>query len=178
MKKISEKTLFEGQWLSLKESIYENKDGLRHAWESVVRTKSTVGVIVVARLIPSQRFILIKQFRPAIPGYVLGFPAGLTDGNPEHALVELKEETGYVGIIKEVSPVLKTGSSIINDSGRIVCIEVNELDPRNQNPQQELEPTEDIEVYLVKKEEAKRFLLKQHSAGVQVSSNLWYLFGM
>ena len=106
----------------------------------------------------------------------MGFPAGLTDGNPEHALVELKEETGYVGVIKNVSPLLKTGSTLIDDSGQTVYIEVNEKDPRNKNPKQELEPSEDIEVCLVKSDQAKKFFLKELKKGTHISSNLWYLF--
>ena len=178
MKKIHVKVLFEGQWLSVRETIYHNKDGKELSWESVHRKRSTVGVVVVARLIPSQRFILIKQYRPAIDGYILAFPAGLGFNDPDHALVELKEETGYVGKIVDVSPVLKTGASLINDNARIVCVEVDENIPANQNPIQELEDAEDIEVFLVKKEKAKVFLLEQINQGVHVAGNLWYVFGV
>ena len=73
-----------------------------------------------------QRFILIKQYRPAIDGYIIALPAGLGFNDPNHALVELKEETGYTGKIMDVSPVLKTGASLINDNARIVYIEVDE----------------------------------------------------
>jgi len=51
-------------------------------------------------------------------------------------LVELKEETGYTGKIVDVSPVLKTGSSLINDNARIIYIEVDENLPINKNPVQ------------------------------------------
>ncbi len=178
MKKITQRTLFEGKWLSVLETIYENKDGHKITWESIERKRSTVGVIVVARLMPSKRFILVKQFRAATAGYVLGFPAGLAFGDPNHALVELKEETGYTGKIKAVSPVLKTGSSIINDAGQIVVVEVDEHDPFNQNPRQELEPAEDIQVCLVKKEEANEYFLKEIAQGTHIASNLWYFFGL
>ena len=178
MKKISEKILFEGNWVSVKEILYENRDGVQIAWESVHRMKCTVGVVIVARLMPSKRFVLIKQFRPAVNGYILGFPAGLSFDNPEHALVELKEETGYTGKIVSVSPVLKTGSSLINDSGRIIGIEVDEKDPANHNPLQELEPSEDIEVCLVHKDKVMDFLKKEQADGVHIASNLWYLFGL
>lgn len=178
MKKISEKVVFDGEWISVYEQEYLTAVGDKVVWETVKRKKSTVGVIAVARLMPSERFILVKQFRPAVGGYVIGFPAGLAFDNPEHALVELKEETGYVGKIVAFSPVLKTGSSLINDSGRIVTIEVDENDPRNINPKQELEASEDIQVCLVKKEEAREFFIKEMESGAHVSSNLWYVFGI
>ncbi len=178
MKKISEKILFDGQWISLHEMVYQNKEGDSIRWEAVRRKKSKVGVVIVAKLIPSQRFVMIKQFRPAVGGYILGFPAGLADGNPDHALVELKEETGFVGRIKSISPVLKVGSSLIDDCGQIIYVEVDEHAPQNQNPKQKLEAAEDIEVCLVKKEDAQEFLLKQQAKGMHISSNLWYLFGL
>ncbi len=178
MKKINEKTVYEGQWLSVHETIYQNKQGQKLSWETVHRRRSTVGMVIVARLMPSKRFILIKQYRPAIDGYIIAFPAGLGFDDPEHALVELKEETGYTGKIVDVSPVLKSGASLINDSARIVYIEVDENLPINQNPIQKLEDAEDIQVFLVSKKEAKNFLLEQIKQGTHIAANLWYVFGI
>ena len=127
---------------------------------------------------PSQRFILIKQYRPAIDGYIMAFPAGLGFNDPNHALVELKEETGYVGKIVDVSPVLKTGAALINDSARIVYVEVDEQLPANQNPVQELEDSEDIQVCLVTRQGAQNFLLEQIKQGTHVAANLWYIFAI
>jgi ADP-ribose pyrophosphatase len=178
MKKITERMVYEGQWLLVMESVYETFKGESIIWESIHRKKSTMGVVVVARLKPSNKFILIKQFRPAAHGYVLGLPAGLAHGDPAHALVELKEETGYVGRIVAISPLLKTGSTITNENGMIVSVEVEEANPANQNPQQELEPGEVIEVCLVKKEEALEFFKAEQARGTHISSSLWYLFGL
>lgn len=176
MKQISQKDLYQGHWLTLVESVYENKHGQQVVWESVKRRKPWVGVVAIAQMIPSGRFILVKQFRPAINGYVLGFPAGIADGNPEHALVELKEETGYTGTIKHASPVMKTNSGIVNDSGITVYIEVDEFLEENRDPRQALEPGEDIEVVLVPRDEIKQFLLDEHEKGTHIGGNLWYLF--
>jgi len=178
MKKISEKMVYEGQWLSVSHTIYQTKEGKELSWECVHRQRSTVGVVILARLMPSKRYILIKQYRPAIDGYIIALPAGLGFNDPDHALVELKEETGYTGKIVDVSPVLKTSASLINDNARIVTIEVDENLPANQDPVQELEDAEDIEVLLVTKEEAKDFLLKQIKKGNHIAGNLWYLFGI
>ncbi|MBF0510844.1 MAG: NUDIX hydrolase [Candidatus Omnitrophica bacterium] len=178
MKKLSEKIVYDGNWLAVRETKYQNDKGAELTWECVDRKRSTVGVIVLARLMPSKRFVLIKQYRPAIDSYIISFPAGLAFNDPAHALVELKEETGYTGQIIEVSPVLKTGASLVNDSARIVCVEVDENLPANQNPVQELEDAEDIQVFLVYRKDAKEFMLSQLEQGVHVASNLWYFFGM
>lgn len=176
MKKISETILYQAKWLSLVEGVYHNKHGEEIKWESIKRSQETTGMVVIAKMVPSNRFILIKQYRPTLEGYVLGFPAGLADGDVNHALVELREETGYVGKIVEVSPVLKSNAGILNDSGIAVFVQVDENDPANQSPEQTLEPSEDIDVFCIAKEDMKEFLLDQYSQGVHIGGNLWYLF--
>jgi ADP-ribose pyrophosphatase len=178
MKRISIKKVYEGNWLSVLETVYLTKKNETIIWESIERKKCKAGVVALAKLIPSHQFIIIKQFRAAIHGYVLGLPAGLSDDDPQHALVELKEETGYHGKIVKISPLLKTGSTITNESGRIVCIEVDERRKENKKPIQNLEPGEDIEVFLVTKKNASKFLTQELKKGTYVSSVLWYLFGL
>lgn len=170
--------MYEGKWLSVHEAVYQARDGRQTVWESVRRKRSSVGVIVLAKLIHSKQIILIKQYRPAIEGYILSLPAGLGFNDPQQALVELKEETGYSGKITNVSPVLKTGSSIIDDNALIVCVAVDERDPANINPQQNLEAGEDISVVLVDPKKAKEFMFEQQKQGVHIAANLWYLFGL
>ena len=56
--------------------------------------------------------ILQKQYRPPIDKVVIEGPAGLIDAGEtaEHAaLRELKEETGYVGVVTQTSPVMFNG---------------------------------------------------------------------
>lgn len=178
MKKVSERPLFVGNWLSLHELIFETNAGVEIAWEAVRRRNAPIGVVVIAKMVPSNRFILIKQFRPAVNGYVLSFVAGLAKGDPKQAVRELREETGYVGKIVNVSPALKTGSSIIDDSGKIIYVEVDEKDPRNKDPQQHLEPGEEIEVCLVRKKDASKFLQKERRKGTYIGANVWYVFGV
>ena len=71
---------------------------------------------------------------------------------------------------------MKTSAGILNDSGMAVYVEVDEGDPRNQNPQQNLEPSEEIEVYVVAQEDIKEFFLREQKKGVHIAANLWYLF--
>ncbi len=178
MKKHSERVLFSGNWLAVHEIRYLARDGAAIAWETVrrKRSRSTVGIVVIAKLVPSGSYILIKQFRPAVGGYLLSFPAGLAHGDPKHALVELKEETGYVGKVVSASPPLKSGASIIDDTGRVVLVRVDEHDPRNKDPRQKLEPGEDIEVILAHPRDVRKLLLKEHKKGTHISANLWYFF--
>lgn len=178
MKHIDSKILFDGRWLIVEELTYVNPQGETVHWERVVRKNTGIGMVVIARLMPSRRFILVKQYRAAINGYVLGLPAGLADGDPQDALKELKEETGYTGRIVDVSPVLKAGSAIVNDSGMVVVVEVDENLPENRHPVQQLESAEEIEVITVTREQAKAYFHEAIVSGIHVSSGLWYLFGL
>jgi ADP-ribose pyrophosphatase len=176
MKKLRENIIHKGKHLVFKESIFENKDGSESVWESVERVARRKIVVMVAKLVPSQRFVLISQYRPAAGNYVLGLPAGLTDTDDikNEALRELKEETGYTGKITEVSPIFKQSPAVIDDEVHVVSIDVDEKDKKNIKPVQELEPEEDIRVILAKKEEIKDMIDSEISKGHTVASGLWY----
>jgi ADP-ribose pyrophosphatase len=58
--------------------------------------------------------VLQKQYRPPIDKVVIEVPAGLVDAGEtaeQAAVRELKEETGYVGVVSESSPVMFNGRS-------------------------------------------------------------------
>jgi ADP-ribose pyrophosphatase len=178
MKKTKERIVYSGQWLSVKEITFIGKDGRELHWEAVERTNNPAGLVVVSRLVPSRRVILIKQYRPAIDNYVIGFPAGLAekDAIGEEALRELKEETGYQGRVVRISPPLKSNPALMDDHFYVVVVEVDEMDSINRNPRQTLEQTEDIEVLLVKEEEIPAFLCGQIEKGVEIGVGPWYAF--
>ena len=57
--------------------------------------------------------LLQKQFRPPVNKAVIEIPAGLVDAGEsaaESAVRELREETGYVGEVSEVSPIMFNGT--------------------------------------------------------------------
>lgn len=59
--------------------------------------------------------VLQKQYRPPLDKVVIEIPAGLIDAGEtaqQAAIRELKEETGYVGVVSETSPTMFNGSSI------------------------------------------------------------------
>jgi 8-oxo-dGTP pyrophosphatase MutT (NUDIX family) len=56
---------------------------------------------------------LQKQYRPPIDKVAIEVPAGLVDAGetPEQAAVrEMKEETGYVAVVSETSPLMFNGA--------------------------------------------------------------------
>jgi ADP-ribose pyrophosphatase len=177
MKKISEKILYAGNWLQLKESTYE-KNGFPVKWETVDRKTSKITMVIIAKLIPSERYVLIKQYRIPINNYLIGFPAGVSDGKNliQDISKELKEETGYVGKIVSISPPLKSNPGLTDESVRVVNVEIDENSHENMNALQELEPSEEIEVILIKKEEINTYLENQLEKGLDVGVGIWYAF--
>ncbi len=179
MKKIEKKTLYKGKWLSLEQTTYKNEKGEEVNWESIERTNTSNTVVIISKLIPSNRYLMIKQYRAAINNYVLGFPAGLVEGKDleKEALRELKEETGYIGEIKSISPMLYSNAALLSDTVRIVKAEINENIEENINPKQQLESEEEIEVVLVEKNNLKNFILKEQTKGTAIGMGPWYAFG-
>jgi ADP-ribose pyrophosphatase len=180
MKKVSEKLVFEGNWLCVRETVHINNNGQKVIWETIQRKNVLNIVVVIAKLKPSNRYVLIRQFRPAVNKTVLGFPAGLNHNNntEKHALQELLEETGYYGKITEISPKLALSPAMTDETVQICKAEIDENNPRNKNPIQSLEPEEQIEVMLVDYDHVKQFLLDEQKLGHEIGAGLWYLFGI
>ena len=94
---IDRRTAWEGKFLRCIITTYVDSVGIVREWESVERVncKGIVGIVPVT---DDKEVLLIRQFRPAVKGYVIEFPAGLSEKEnnlEEAARRELLEETGY-----------------------------------------------------------------------------------
>ncbi|KAE9547399.1 hypothetical protein FO519_009388 [Halicephalobus sp. NKZ332] len=165
----NEKTLFEGPWLIGKQVDFKLKGTNNHGvWQSAHRTRrgnklGADGVDIVGILYKDSKeyYILVKQYRIPIGKWILEFPAGLVDASDTSiesaGIREFKEETGYTAT--EVVRCTKKGQylnpGISSDSSSFLLVKVDGSLPENQNPEQNLEGDESIEVVLV---EAGKFL--------------------
>jgi|GEM_PF-88158 len=177
----TETIVFRGEWLSIKRATYRSTHGEQVNWEVVERSRAETVIILLARLSPSGRYILLRQFRAGINRSVIALPAGVVQ--PGHDLNrqahnELKEETGYIGKIISRSPVLKINPAVLDCDVVIFEMEVDESSPDNSNPLQELEPEEEIEVVLVEKDRIKDFLIKEEAGGTAIDVACWFCFGI
>ncbi len=179
MKKLTEEILFAGNWITLKVLKLSGPEGQIIKWECVERRNRQTGLVIVPRLIPSNRIVLIKQYRPAINNYIIGFPAGVADSDDieAEALRELQEETGFTGQITSISPPLKSNPAFIDDYVYVINAEIDETYAPNLKPVQNLGPGEDIEVILVKEDVLLSFLKEQHNQGMEIGIAPWYVFG-
>jgi len=158
----------------------QNAAGKEIKWEYIERKQRTGGMVIIPQLVPSNRYVLIKQYRPAIDGWVLAFPAGLIEGEDlvTQALRELQEETGYYGQVLEISPALKSNAALFNDEIRVVKVTIDENAPRNRNPRQALDEAEEIEVLLIPCDQIKDFLKQAANKGYAIGVGLWFVFGV
>lgn len=101
--------------------------------------------------------LLQKQFRPPIDKVTIEVPSGLVDEGEDagtSAIRELKEETGYIATLPKDAKAAE-GFIMWNDPGfcntntKMIFVEVDMTDERNQNPQPELEENEYIETFTI-----------------------------
>jgi 8-oxo-dGTP pyrophosphatase MutT (NUDIX family) len=165
---IAKKRIASGGWLYLEEILYKDIHGLERKWESVSRIRRMGAVAIIAIMKPSERLILVRQFRPPAGNHVIEFPAGLIDEKetPELAATrELFEETGYAGKITSVTPALFSSPGLSGESIHLVRMEIDETDSKNRNPETDFDDGEHIETFLIPLKELRDFLMTANKKG-------------
>jgi 8-oxo-dGTP pyrophosphatase MutT (NUDIX family) len=175
-------TMATGRFLELRTLSWVDRAGNERKWESADRVGDQRAVLMIARLMPSDRLVLIKQYRPPVGSYVVEFPAGLIDGDeaPEAAAMrELMEETGYEGEVRSVSPFAVSSPGMTGEGVALVEIRVDETLPENAKPIARPDAGEDIALLLVRRRELGSFVAAQAKAGAVIDSKVVaYALGM
>ncbi len=179
---LDRRTLAEGRHLRLETITWRAANGATHEWETADRVGGIRAVLVIARLVPSQRLVLVRQYRPPARAAVLEFPAGLIDPGEtpqQTALRELREETGYVGTIEHISPPTFTSPGLSSESACQVRVIVNETESRNSAPSPAPDGCEAITVVTVPLTTAGPWLQAAFDRGEQVDAKVAaYLLGL
>ena len=118
------------------------------------------GVVIYATY--EDKVVLVKQYRYPIGGYIYEFPAGLVEPgeNVENAACrEIFEETGLSLTVKHTAPAYFTTVGMTDES----CVTVFGTCTGSPTVQNE-EATEDIQVVLADRQEAKRILKEEKVA--------------
>jgi len=176
---LDEQLLFRGRWAEIVELSYEDDKKQIRKWEGLHRKHRTEAVIIVAKMKPSGKFILIRQFRPPTNSYILEFPAGLVDPGEsleKTAIRELFEETGYVGTVVNLSPRLFSSPGILSETVSFVQVQVDEKIAENLLPKPENEPGEFITVFVKYPSEISEFFKQEKKQGVQFDVKLYTYF--
>lgn len=171
----------DARWTTLVLTNYKDPLGKERTWEHAERSTRPknspvdgVGIVAILQKASGPELLLQKQFRPPINKVVIEVPAGLVDEGEsaeESAVRELREETGYVGVAAEVSPIMFNGMYmglraiakvaggmfnqwlIFSDPGfcnsnlNMVHVNVDMSLSENQHLKPELEENEFIEVF-------------------------------
>ena len=179
---LSRKTLATGQFLNLQAIRWRTAAGVDHLWEMAARNGTNRAVLAIAWLVPSQRLVLIRQYRPPAGGNVIEFPAGLIDeGESPGAAVlrELREETGYHARVVRLFDAAYNSPGLSSERTHVVLAEIDETLAENQQPQPRPEIGEDISVVLVARAGLTEFLAREEAAGTQFDSKVFsYLAGL
>ena len=176
---LEEQLLYQGRWSNLVEFIYEDEKKQIRKWEGLHRKNNAEAVIIIAKMKPSERYIIIRQFRPPTNSYLLEFPAGLVDmgeTRDQTAIRELSEETGYVGEVEKISPRLYSSPGILSEAVSFAHVQVDENLPENQRPTAQNEPGEFITVFEKSVEEISGFFSHESSQGVKFDAKLFSYF--
>ncbi|KAG6002178.1 hypothetical protein E4U54_000939 [Claviceps lovelessii] len=150
----------EARWIKLTKITYQDPNGTSRTWESAERLTRPqgaevdgVGIVAILDKPTGKEIILQRQYRPPIGMVTIEVPAGLVDAGEsaeEAAIRELREETGYVGVVTETTPIMYNDPGFCNTNLRMVHMEIDMTLPENQNPKPQLEDGEFIEVFTVK----------------------------
>ncbi|RDL41547.1 Nudix protein [Venustampulla echinocandica] len=153
----------DAKWTKLILTTYSDPLGKPRTWEHAerrTRPKDSdidgVGIVAILEKATGNEIVLQKQYRPPLDKIVIEVPAGLVDAGEsaeEAAVRELKEETGYVGVVTESTPIMFNDPGFCNTNLRMVHVTVDMSRPENQNPKPELEDNEFIEVFTLKLED-------------------------
>ncbi len=179
---LGDKILGRGRFLLLREVAFRDDRGRERIWESVDRSGNGCAAFVLARIVPDDQFVLIRQFRPPAGRLMLEFPAGLIDPGetPEETAVrELYEETGFEG---RVLSATRPGFSSPGLTGEAITMVVMEIDGdacRGREVEPHPEDSESIEVFRVDRARLAAFVAEQEAAGVGIDTKLYsFLAGL
>jgi ADP-ribose pyrophosphatase len=119
--------LWRDEWLCMSVRRFTDRLGVAGKWSYAGRVSDRAAAVIVARN-HIDELVLIKQFRIPFAAWVYEFPAGLVDSGEsagEAAIREMLEETGYVGSLKSISPLLASSAGMSTEHFYLVELSIN-----------------------------------------------------
>ena len=159
----SQLTKHSGNWLIMNSVSVEINGKLIIDYEYVDRPASkqhnkSLDAVSMVPIIKSSKnhnlkVVVIANFRPPINKFILEFPGGKVESESieDNAFRELKEETGYIGhkILNKSDVICNYDAWKSKENGKLLIVEIDGDDERNQKPEQDLDETEVIKVFVL-----------------------------
>lgn len=177
-KNLGSRLLGQGRFLNLKEIEFSDDRGRLRRWEAADRNGEGAASFILARLMPDDEWLFVRQYRPPAGRLMLEFPAGLIDPGEsaeETAIRELYEETGYRGKITRVCRPGFSSPGLTGEPITLVFMEIDAEAYRGRNVEPHPEDTECIEVFRVPRASLCSFVAEQEAAGVGIDSKIYTL---
>lgn len=171
------------KWIGLEKIKYLDPNGTERIWDSAIRTTRDkkggvdgIGMFTILKHPDREDQVLLqKQFRPPVEGVCIEVPAGLIDAEEDlstAALRELKEETGFIGKIVEVGPIIFNDPGFTNTNMSLVTVEVDMTLKENLNPVTNLEDNEFIECFTVPLKDFASEMIKLSEQGYKLDARV------
>ncbi len=178
MKIIAENEICKTDWVTLKTKTFLDRDGIEKEWGFIERIRKGRAAAIIPVTKETGSIILIEQFRVPLGKKIIEFPAGLIDEGEtptQTAIRELKEETGFVGEVTNVSPEVCSSPGLTSETIYMINMKVEE----EARYEQELETSELIEVIKVKPEDAKKMVALWIKENILIDTKVYiYLMGL
>lgn len=127
-KLLSTEPIASSPWLNFKSLTYDN--GVN--WSFIERSNHSIESADAVVIVPIDRarrkILIIEEFRYALNSTIIDLPAGLLDTGESvetAALRELKEETGYSGVISKVLKPSFSSAGLTNEKVAVVYVNVD-----------------------------------------------------
>ena len=173
-------TLIQTKFLSMYEAVYENRVGNKKSWMiSTRKSKETLegkffedkkddddAVVIAALHKPSNKLVLVRQFRVPVNDFVYEMTAGLIDDGEDFKTSvkrELKEETGLD--LKEIKA--DKGSLYLSPGMTDECVNLVYCTCEGELSIEYMEDDECIEPILISVEEAKEIIRSDENMDIK-----------